>query len=498
MGLIAVVCFAGGLYLGEPYFPRCLENGYECNAAAIIDTQFEENRATFAGGAIFTEHMEIIRFQCNSSSKNGNLTFTEKTDWSFLHPITSEELLCPAWRNNSASFAGYGHIVGSYATMAKMTVEYKGEKTEVLTGGGFEVQDYVGGNQLPTLSVELIDALKQGPATIDSFNERISATLSTSEGFRVGDVSMLVAQRVAKFPLLIGFGLPGVYNITITFSDQDSTLDGAFYFNEFIDPFIITVHVRNCTIGEMPVGETKICSNCSTSTYNFDPEEEECQPCPENGNCTTRVIIPKAGYWHASPCSVNITRCLTSYACKFDNRVEILTNLTRDMKNCSINATTIEEYQKEQCAEASDWSRQIRSSESLCSGIQGHTGPLCGACDASYGSSVSSECEECPTAFGNIVIVSVSALILLGLAGITIRGTLNTFSSRRAMLSGHRRIPRSIQLRDLSLPSEEEVSEIQASQEDSAMLQDTDGLQKSVSVAEVTLGQWKAVEMFKV
>ena len=66
------------------------------------------------------------------------------------------------------------------------------------------------------------------------------------------------------------------------------------------------------------------------------------------------------------------------------------------------------------------------------------------------------------------------------------------------MLSGQRRIHRSIQLEDLPLPREAEASEMQASQEESLRVHCTDEMQESVSITEVTLGQWKAVEMFKV
>ena len=346
-----LVCFVGGLYSDN--YRNCSKNGYECSVILIIDTQFERNNAIFVGGAIFASRLEGIRFQCNTSSKNDNLTFLEEEDWNSLRRVTPDETLCPAWRNNYAGI--YGQVVGTYAKMAKMTVEYEGKETEVLSGEGYEAPNYVGGDQLPTVTVELLDELKHGPA-ITYYRIEVSATLSSSEGFQVGNVSLPVEGQTASFPRMIGFGLPGTYNMTVRFTDADDREV------EVMDPFTITVHVRNCTIGEVPVGETKICSNCSTSAYNFDPEAEECQSCPKNGDCTTRVIIPNAGYWHATPCSVNISRCLTSHACKFDNRLERLTNLTRNMKTCTVNAATIKEYQQEQCAEASDQSH-FRSSE---------------------------------------------------------------------------------------------------------------------------------------
>ena len=66
------------------------------------------------------------------------------------------------------------------------------------------------------------------------------------------------------------------------------------------------------------------------------------------------------------------------------------------------------------------------------------------------------------------------------------------------MLSGQRRIPRSIQLEDLPLPCEAEASETQTSQEEPPKVQDTNELHESVFVDEVTLAHWKTVEMFKV
>ena len=96
------------------------------------------------------------------------------------------------------------------------------------------------------------------------------------------------------------------------------------------------------------------------------------------------------------------------------------------------------------------------------------------------------------------MIICVAALILLVLSGFTIRGTLSTANSRRAMLSGMGRIPRGIQLEDLPLPREAEASEMQVSQEESLRVHCTDEMQESIFVTEVTLGQWKAVETFKV
>ena len=90
-----------------------------------------------------------------------------------------------------------------------------------------------------------------------------------------------------------------------------------------------------------------------------------------------------------------------------------------------------------------------------------------------------------------------AAVILFILSAVTIRGTISTVSKRLTMLSGERKNPRSIQLDNLPLPCEVEASERQLFQE-SPKAQDTNELHERLTVTEMTMAHWKAVEMFKV
>ena len=56
--------------------------------------------------------------------------------------------------------------------------------------------------------------------------------------------------------------------------------------------------------------------------------------------------------------------------------------------------------------------------------FQGHEGPLCGSCKESHGKSHSFLCEKCFTDVGNVILVCLSFLVLLGLSAITIRSNL--------------------------------------------------------------------------
>ena len=130
--------------------------------------------------------------------------------------------------------------------------------------------------------------------------------------------------------------------------------------------------------------------------------------------------------------------------------------------------------------------------------MQGYTGPLCGSCNSSYGSSLSSKCQECPVRIGSVLVICISAVILLFLCGITIRGTLCTKNRQRMMLSGQRRISRSIQLSDLSTRDTAETPRIEDPPDRSHEVEGTNASTGMVHVTEATLAQWRVTEMFKV
>ena len=124
-----------------------------------------------------------------------------------------------------------------------------------------------------------------------------------------------------------------------------------------VKPSYIYVTMRPCIVGETTVikqSQYLTCQECSSSTYNLDPEKTECKPCPENAHCESRVIIPDDGYWHASPCSERIQGCLTSHSCAFEGRSENLTNRTESIISCDVDAAKIDAYQQAQCGKACD------------------------------------------------------------------------------------------------------------------------------------------------
>ena len=130
--------------------------------------------------------------------------------------------------------------------------------------------------------------------------------------------------------------------------------------------------------------------------------------------------------------------------------------------------------------------------------MQGYTGPLCGSCNSSYGSSPSSKCQKCRVEIDNVLVICVSAVILLFLSGITMKGTLYTTNRQRMMVSGHRRISRGIQLSNLSTRNLAESPRAEDPPVRSDEVEGTNASTGMAHVTEATLAEWRVTEMLKV
>ena len=109
------------------------------------------------------------------------------------------------------------------------------------------------------------------------------------------------------------FAQPGEYTVLIEFKGGD------------FETFEITMYVRGRAMGEVRSANGTLYEPCSAATFSFLPEEDsECHPCPENGNCESKAVLPKEGYWNKIPCSEHVQRCLAPEACESEDRKQKL------------------------------------------------------------------------------------------------------------------------------------------------------------------------------
>ena len=447
----------------------CSAGHSDCSLVTLLNTSFVNNSAELAGGAIFTSSSGNVGIRCDSETDD------DAESSSLAQPFSRTSTVCPSWRGNKAG--SYGPVIASFASQTNERVN----GNNITNSEANDPYLYRSGSPL-VLDLEVRDDFGQGPA-VDRTGRVISSTVSSPDSLFSGSHTILLDSRFTELNVT-GFAKPGRYTVLIDFDEEN------------LESVEIEIEVQKCLIGEVPLRDDTLCEPCSTTTYSFSPDEDQsCKECPENGICTTRVILPDRGYWHPTPCSTQIQRCLSRDACDTDSRRRALEELTKDVESCAFNETFIKSYAEAQCSEVSAVFACGRPPLSLC-GFQGYAGPLCGSCKTSHGSSLSSKCHECPPAVSNVTLICVSAVILLGLSGITVRGTLSTESSRRMMLSGHRKISRSLKLEDLSLSSTTDLPEIRppGSQE----INGTNELGEMLHVSEATMAQWKAIEMLKV
>ena len=318
---------------------NCSPGGGGCGVLAVANTQFLENEAEAAGGAIFADRTAVIRMHCSVQSTHRRFEFYSKKQWLSMQVIESLEDICPAWMDNTAGT--YGPDVATYTfDIEKKVFDEKAEDATVVNGSQYTIHGHRSGKKIPAIVLTPVDELGQYPA-VGADNRHTVAVVSSPDGFFAG--SMTVSLDTAAVSISpSGFAQPGNYTLAFRFEGVDA------------EDFDITVEVKGCSMGEVPLRNGTFCEPCTSSTYSFLPDEDvDCHPCPENGQCETAVILPNSGYWHKTPCSQHLQRCLTPDACESDRRDQGLGEMTADVDSCDFEESFFQNYTDVQCREVS-------------------------------------------------------------------------------------------------------------------------------------------------
>ena len=394
---------------------------------ALISTKFFRNKATVAGGAVFAGYLEAIRLRDAPFPESKDADFLKEDDWKALSVLAAASDLSPFPQSNWTGV--YGDVIGTFAVRAELTVA-KTNNTSVETRGDECVIDrYRSGDELPSITVQLVDGLGQGPARSHT---TVKAVLSSAGNFLHRPIELPMDDGGAEFSKIEGYVRSGSYQMTISFTG--TTL---------LKSLSIRVIVKECSIGEVMSKTRSLCVDCSSTSYNFHPEKEtdSCEPCPEHGSCENHVITPNDGYWHKTPCSRHLQRCLTSHACEFKDRSKKLQQRTEDLEDCALDDEWIANYTQAQCAKVRCVCRS-QGPRHRCVSAQGHKGPLCGSCEDGYSSGLSSKCRKCMTGFINVVSLVASALFLVAIMGVTIGGTLSVLRTNLTCIYSQRSLSR--------------------------------------------------------
>ena len=278
-----------------------------------------------------------MRIQCPAETSSEEPEFYSRKQLESLMGLEFAEDICPAMSGNAAG--RYGQEVASYLASIEMNIlgEREGDVVS-LNEDTYIIRNHKSGTPLPTIALRAVDDFGQDPA-VGSNSREVFAVMSSPDGLFDGRVGVLLDQDVVHLTTT-GFATPGTYKVVVEF-DQEQ-----------INSMEITVEVKSCDMGEVPSGNGTFCEPCTTSTFSFHPDDDlACHPCPENGNCETRVILPKKGYWHKTPCSEHIQRCLASDGCDFEDRQQDMIEATKDVESCEFDEESLENYAEAQCRE---------------------------------------------------------------------------------------------------------------------------------------------------
>ena len=466
----------------ESTLQKCLVGLDECRVAAMTNTSMIDNKAQLAGGAVFIDTAAGFRLNCSAESTGRELEFYAEKRWDSMKRLTSTEEICTSWENNSAD--RYGPVVAtSVSDVQKDISDKETGLSRLVNGTNYTVHNHRSGEPIPMIVLTAVDELGQSPAVGEN-NKDIEAMMSSPDGFFIGRVIEPLGVEGASLSAA-GFVQPGNYRILIIFEGAD------------LESFEITVEVKPCDIGEVTSRNGTLCVSCNAVSFNFYPKEDlECHPCPANGDCSSQVIMPERGYWHRTPCSEHIQRCLTEEACDSDSRENTLAELTQDVQTCQFDDQYLQDYTEAQCREVSIVLNCGLPQVSL--GSQGHEGPLCGSCKESYGKSHSHLCEECRSDGISVVLVVLSFLVLLGLASITVRSNLLSAYSSQQQTQCSQFSAASTSTRAVPAERRIEMTVVEAITEGGStpdIPQEADPVQSS---EDAELAKWKAVELFKV
>ena len=479
--------YVGGIQIAAEtlsLLQNCRADQDECRVAAVVNTSMMDNRARSAGGAIFIDTVAALRLRCSDESKEQKTGFFSKKQWKTMKRLVSSDDICTSWKNNTAE--RYGLVVATFAFGVRK--EIADEETDELgsvKGNNYTVHNHRSGEPIPTTILTLVDELGQGPAVGEN-NEDIKAVMSSPDGFLDGSVSRPLGIERANFSAT-GFVKPGNYKILIVFEGAD------------LESFEMTVEVKPCDIGEVTSRNGTLCVSCNAVSFNFYPEEDmECHSCPENGDCTSQVILPNRGYWHRTPCSERVQKCFTAEACDGDKREEALRERTQDVQTCQFDDQYLQDYTEAQCREVSTVFDYGLPQASL--GSQGHEGPLCGSCKESFGKSHSHLCEECRSAATDVVLVVLSFLVLLGLSSITVRSNLVSVCSSQKQQPTQATRSSAASTSTPAVPAERriELAVVEAITEGGSTSSDNQEADTAQPSEDAELVKWKAVELFKV
>ena len=413
VGILAVDC--GAFSISNSVFSNLRNSVTDMNTNNKLTAVHTYSGSTFSnnagdsdGGALHLQDVSTLITKSiflNNSAPNGGGIESDCSIPNCVFNITNT-----TFQNNSASIQG-GAInwtgrkpVETGNTFINNTAPYGGNTASIpalmqLPSRLRGLEDTIGcppGNACNiTITVNLMDS-NGNIMTNDFTDTALMSAPASSMIYSVSGNSKATAEYgVFTFVDYIVSGTPGTsVNVSITTSaidpEEGLSVGDPVAYTDLINH---TIYLRNCTLGEQ-IGETS-CTTCLAMTYTVAPSYS-CKTCPTGGNCTGGwSIYPKPGYWKTSMYSEAVYECPLYQAC---------------------------------------WG-SLSDEDYIGGCADGYTGHKCFACDIGYSRSGTSKCGKCPSTGQNIAVITALIFLIVFVAVIMVRSTINSAYSVKAMHS---------------------------------------------------------------
>lgn len=104
---------------------------------------------------------------------------------------------------------------------------------------------------------------------------------------------------MCNLPVLVCFLPAGTYTLDFSTPTYGS-----------VPPISMTVHVVNCSRGDVTVSSGDACQTCTRGSFSMDPRNNTCDQCVPNAECPGGyLVLPLPSFWKSAPSSIQMHRC---------------------------------------------------------------------------------------------------------------------------------------------------------------------------------------------
>eukprot|EP00210_Caulerpa_lentillifera_P004282 g4085.t1 len=408
---------------------------YTCQRFFFENVNITRNAAEYGGG-LFVTNPESIGIVCDSNnSPNGAKTLHEVTYMRMTQNRTLDfvsELFCTDIHDNK--------ILG------KNTSEAADIGTSAVSLAFVNPNDTL----RETASGDMLELACENEANIscdrtvkiavkDKFNQTIHGgvrdsylTIALSSAYILGDRRYTASHGIVEINNTFTHGVNVSSYLEVTVVGNEQIL------------LLVNFSTRACRTGEFT--QNNLCQSCLADRYGYNGSMTSCQSCEENFICKGNATrIPQNGYWHSTPFSPIIHRCIRPKACDYEERELHLVRFFNSPRRLQRALEKLEKYIQGK-GDLPQYSQYMQCAE-------GNEGVLCGTCSTGFGHSFSGECKPCPDSQTKtrllLALSFIWTLILIGTnCGLTLQSTkakiqLEVHETRLAHAQHPETLPRS-------------------------------------------------------